>query len=120
MRLKPKYSALAEFDASHARRELHADDCIISYGYRTHPSTARGGWARATPEPDPDGVWFYVGAWDPEGPERHSQIDTQAGFSTYRFGRQHLTVLIKDCQKQPLRGALWKVLRRHGVEQLVY
>jgi hypothetical protein len=33
---------------------------------------------RGLPNPNPDGIWFHIGVWDPNDPaEANSQINTQ-------------------------------------------
>lgn len=76
--LKPRYPQLSAFDANGVI--VGHGECWINYAYRTHRATHRGGWMAQVPNPDPDGVWFHIAIWDPEGPGRMSQINTQPGY----------------------------------------
>ena len=69
--LKDRYPQLADFDVD---KHCQPDDLKISYGYRTHDPEHRGGWTAAVPNPDPDGIWFYIDFHDPKSMR---QIHTQ-------------------------------------------
>jgi hypothetical protein len=112
--LKPKHPQLAEFDA--ARISVQAGVCIITYAFRTHQATRPGGWTAQVPNPDPDGLWFHVGLWDPNGQERYSQINTQPGSGSFTFGDNNATVLILDGKRAgAFPTELVSLLRRHGM-----
>jgi len=115
--LKPRFGQLAAFEPTAVR--AGAGECSLEHAYHTHPSTRRGGWAAQVPEPDPDGIWFHVGVWDPKGPARLAQINTQPGFSVYALGDENVTVLmLTGAKSEALSRALWVLLRRHGVKEL--
>lgn len=116
--LKRKYPQLAAFDpASVTSRD---GECSLNYAYRTHRSTRRGGWAAQVPNPDPDGVWFHVGIWDPRGGARNDQINTQAGYSVFTFGDDRITFLVLAGEKTgTLHSALRRLLVKHGLGELV-
>ena len=89
--LKARYAQLSAFDEQNIGSR--PGECSLDYAYHTHPSTRRGGWAAQVPNPDPDGVWFHIAIWDPEGPARSEQLNTQAGFSVFALGDKRITVL---------------------------
>ncbi|HET9952855.1 MAG TPA: hypothetical protein VFQ61_00045 [Polyangiaceae bacterium] len=116
--LKPNYPQLAAFDPGNVI--AGNGECTISYAYRTHRSTRRGGWVAQVPNPDPDGVWFHIGIWDPQGPGRNSQINTQPGFSVYRLAEDNVTFLaLEGAKVKPLRPELRRVLERRGMGEMV-
>lgn len=89
-RLKSAYPQLAGFNrATH----LHLDKQSISYGYHTHRSKRRGGWTAAVPNPNPDGIWFYIDVHDPASTR---QIHTQPVVERLFFEDQHVTFLILE------------------------
>ena len=116
--LKPSYAQLFAFDEKNII--AGRGECSIDYAYRTHPSTHRGGWVAQVPNPDPDGVWFHIAIWDPEGPARLAQINTQPGFSVFARGDRNMTVLILDgASDGALDSELRRLLRRHGLGKLL-
>ena len=65
-------------------------------------------------------VWFHIGIWDPRGPARTSQINTQPGFSVYAFGEDHVTFLILEGNNvRSLHSSLRRVLEKHGMGAMV-
>jgi hypothetical protein len=117
--LRPKYPQLAAFDPESVI--ARDGECLINYAYRTHRSTRRGGWVAQVPNPDPDGVWFHVGIWDPRGLARNDQINMQAGYSVFTFGDDRITFLILEGEKaRALRPALQRLLVKHGLGELVH
>lgn len=112
--LKPRYPQLAEFDAASVITQ--PGECIVSYAHRTHPSTQRGGWVAQVPNPDPDGIWFHIGIWDPRGPARAAQINMQPGFSVFTFGEDRVTFLtLEGSRVKSLLPDLRRLLLRHGM-----
>ena len=91
-------------------------NCTVSYSYRTHNPTQGAGWAAAVPEPDPDGVWFHIGVWDPSSPEASSQINTQPALPNWWIGGRRVTFLILEgTQVPPVASALVAILKRQGM-----
>lgn len=93
--------------------------CKILHDYRTHPPERRGGWAATVPNPDPDGVWMYVGLWDPtDESEATAQIHTQPATPTWWIGERRVTFLILEgAETRPCAGAVLRVLERHGMRR---
>jgi hypothetical protein len=52
----------------------NAKGLTINYAYHTHKAKHRGGWTAGVPNPNDDGVWFYINFHDPHS---IAQIDTQ-------------------------------------------
>ncbi len=105
------YPQLAAFRAADHR------DCDFSYGFHTHAPTTRGGWSSAVPHPDPDGIWFYVGIYDPNGPDANSQIHMQPVVPNWWIGpRKVMFLILEGDQAKPAAGAIMKILERHGLE----
>jgi len=87
---------LADF---HASKALRADDLSISYAFRTHRPTHHGGWTSGVPEPDPDGLWFYI---DLHAPDSRSQIDTQPAVPTLDvLGRKLMMLVLEGSAGRP-------------------
>lgn len=107
--LRAQFPALVEYRGSTAQRR----DCYISYGWHTHPGHGAG-WAGGVPNPDPDGVWFYIGIYDPASPEAQDQINTQPVTPSWRLGSRKVTFLILEGQPG-LGAAILDVLSRHGM-----
>ncbi|MBM4386436.1 MAG: hypothetical protein FJ088_01780 [Deltaproteobacteria bacterium] len=108
--LKGEYPQLEDFSAA---ENLKAEEYKISYGYHTHEPEGRGGWASAVPNPDDDGVWFYI---DFHSPDSTAQIHTQPAGFPYCIGGMKLSFLsLEGAKTKPLAGAIWEILRKHGV-----
>ena len=98
-------------------RAVDQRDCAISYGYKTHRATTRGGWSSGVPHPDPEGIWFYIGIYDPNGPDAQSQIHMQPVVPNWWIGSRKVMFLILEGDKAtPAAGAIMKVLERHGLQ----
>lgn len=105
-----QYPQLANYRAVDQR------ECAIHYEHKTHEPTARGGWSAAVPAPDPDGIWFYIGIYDPDGPEASAQIHTQPAVPSWWLGERKVMFLILEGDKTtPAAGAIMKILERHGL-----
>lgn len=107
--LKDSHSQLQNFSvAEHVKTDKHQ----ISYGYRTHTSTGRGGWTSAVPNPDEDGIWFYIDFHDPAST---LQIHTQPPVIPYCVGAMRLSFLSLEGPKtKSVEGAIWNILKKHG------
>lgn len=114
--LKPRFPSLADFRASSAIRK---EDCQLGYTYRCHPSTARGGWTAGVPEPDPDGVWFYLSLWDErDDRERMAQINTQPMMRPKEMlGERRVTFLaLEGAKGKGVGGEIRKILAKRGMK----
>jgi len=108
--LKPRFPQLAEFAA---KEHCDIDRLAISYGFKTHRSTRRGGWTAAVPNPDKDGVWFYI---DFHEPDSMAQIHTQPVVPRRFFQSKKVMFLILEGEEtENLAGALDGILRDRGV-----
>jgi hypothetical protein len=108
-RLKDSYPQLKDFSVA---ENLKADKHRISYGYHTHKPTGRGGWTPSVPNPDEDGMWFYIDFHD-----RAStlQIHTQPVAVPYCVGAMRLSFLsLEGTKTKSVEGAIWNILKKHG------
>src|SRR3989344_3221744 len=55
-------------------KHVQLKDLKICYDYKTHKATHAGGWTAGVPNPDDDGIWFYIDFHDPQST---AQIHTQ-------------------------------------------
>jgi hypothetical protein len=96
-------------------RAVDQEDCHVSYKHKTHRSTARGGWSAGVPHPDDDGIFLYIGIWDPNGSDMR-QIDTQPFTGDRWIGDRRVTYLILEGKKvTSADAAITKILERHGM-----
>jgi len=106
---KPDFPQLREFSA---REHCDRDELVIRYAFHTHRGSG-GGWSGAVPNPDPDGVWFYIDFHDPASPR---QIHTQPARQRRTLRRWAVMLLVLDgTDVPPLAPALDAILREHGV-----
>ena len=110
-KLTKQYAQLANY------RAVDQKDCRIRYEHRVGAAQGRGGWSAATPHPEPDGIWLYIGIYDPNGPHAHDQIHTQPATPGWWIGSRKVMFLIKEGDKTTKAGgAIFKILERHGLE----
>ena len=109
---KGAYPQLAGFSA---KEHFDRQELVISYGYKTHRSKRRGGWASGVPNPDPDGVWFYVDFHDPDS---QAQIHTQPWVEDLRYRDKKVMVLILEGSRtKSFALKLHQILLQHGVRR---
>lgn len=110
--IRGTYPQLAGFEAT-------ATDCTITYAHHTHRATHVGGWAAGVPNPDPDGVWFYMGVWDPADPvQAMAQINTQPLTPERWIGKRRVTYLILEGEQTTRVGdELLAILKHHEMTE---
>src|SRR5215831_8625236 len=81
-KLKNEFPQLKEFSLA---ANFSAENLIIDYAYHTHQSHVPGGWRAHVPEPDDDGIWFYI---DFHEPNSQAQIHTQPETFPYFLGEK--------------------------------
>lgn len=111
--LKQTHPQLKEFSR---QRNLNARTLSISYAYRTHEPRRAGGWTAGVPNPEEDGIWFYI---DFHHPASTAQIHTQPMSVAPQFlGNMRVSFLILEGAKTAsVYGPIWQVLRKHGVTE---
>ena len=110
-KLTRQYPQLTNF------RAVDQKDCTIRYEYKTHRPTTRGGWSSGVPHPDADGIWFYIGIYDPNGPDAQSQIHTQPVVPNWWIGsRKVMYLILEGTQTKSASATIAKILERHGMQ----
>ncbi len=95
------------------REHCDPERLSISYGYHTHQPQRVGGWSSAVPNPDDDGVWFYIDFHDPDS---MAQIHTQPGVTERRYRDKRVMFLILEGESsKSLFGALEEILKNRGI-----
>ncbi len=108
--LKRSYRQLEDFSIS---ENLKVDEYKTSYGYHTHQPERRGGWTSGVPNPDEDGIWFYI---DFHSPSSTAQIHTQPVTLPYCIGDMRVSWLsLEGAKARPVGGVIEAILRKHGV-----
>jgi hypothetical protein len=109
--LRHQYSQLIEFSVT---KSTEPDRLVIEYSYRTHAAVHHGGWTSHVPNPDDNGIWFYI---DLHEPDSIAQIDTQPAQVPIQncVGKKRVTFLILEGRStKPIAGRIAKILTRHG------
>ncbi len=108
--LKETYPQLKAFSPD---KHVVIENLMIDYSYHTHEPERTGGWTSGVPNPDPDGVWFYIDLHD-----KHSmaQIHTQPITETsYTYGDKSICFLILEgSETKSVSGELASILKRNG------
>ncbi len=109
-KLQDSYPQLVDFSSE---EHLSTEHLKIDYGHKTHRSTRRGGWTAGVPNPDADGIWFYIDIHDPSST---AQIHTQPAVERLYLRDKLVMLLILEGDKtEKLVSALRDILTRHGV-----
>src|SRR5687768_14121637 len=109
--LRGEYPQLEAFSAA---SNMDARDLRIDYAHRTHQPTHAGGRTAGIPNPDDDGLWFHL---DFHEPTSSAQIHTQPMTGPPQcLGDKRVSFLILEgANTKSVSGAIWQILRRHGV-----
>jgi hypothetical protein len=87
----------------------------LDYGYRTHQAQHRGGWTSEVPNPDDDGIWFYI---DFHEPDSQAQIHTQPVVAKLCLADKRVSLLILEGKStKSVAGRIGNILRSHGVKE---
>ena len=112
--LKSSFPQLREFSVA---KNVHVDKLKIVYEYKTHDAKHRGGWSAGVPNPDRDGVWFYI---DIHEATSERQIHTQPDTIPICLEQKRVSFLVKEGdQTKPVREAIWNILKSHSVERCI-
>lgn len=108
--LKSSYPQLKAFSVTN-----HVDlpQLRVTYEFTTHAPLRQGGWTSGVPNPNRDGIWFFLDFHDPRS---DAQIHTQPITSEAYFGDKAVSFLILEgAETRSIQGAVWKILMAHGV-----
>ncbi len=110
-RLGDTYPQLKAFSVTN---HLEMSELRISYAFNTHKPHREGGWTSGVPNPDKDGIWFYIDFHDPKS---KTEIHTQpATLRRQFFADKAVTFLILEGpETKSVEGEIWKILYHHGV-----
>ena len=99
-------------DFSHAR-EFDPEKLSLSFSYHTHKAKHLGGWTAGVPNPDDDGVWFYIDFHDPSST---AQIHTQTDTISRCLGSKRVSFLILEGKNtKAVTGRINSILNKHGL-----
>lgn len=105
------FSVRKHFDSSLKRQPVPA----IVYSFHTHAARHAGGWTAGVPNPDDDGVWFYIDLHDPDST---AQIHTQPVTMSLCLGDKRVSFLILEgAGTKSLDPVIREILRKHGVHE---
>ncbi|MEW6732830.1 MAG: hypothetical protein AB1489_16010 [Acidobacteriota bacterium] len=109
--LKDKFPQLEKFSP---RENANPEHLVITYAYHTHEAERRGGWTSGVPNPDDDGIWFYI---DFHAPDSQAQIHTQPVTTKICLEEKRVSFLILEGKKtKSLYGEIWSILKSHGAK----
>jgi hypothetical protein len=86
----------------------------IDYGYHTHRAKQAGGWTSGVPNPNDDGVWFWIDVHDAD---TRAQIDTQpmTGAALCLDDKRVQFLILEGKKTKSVGGRIWAILKDHGV-----
>ena len=113
-KLKEAYAQLKEFSID---EHADIDKLKIDYSFHTHVSEHTGGWTSGVPNPDPDGIWFYIDLHDEDST---AQIHTQPITGTsLQVGNKRLCFLISEGKTtKSVSGKIASILERNGAKSV--
>jgi len=113
-KLKETYPQLKEFSID---KHTDIENLKMSYNYHTHKSKRSGGWTSVVPNPDSDGIWFYIDLHDKDST---AQIHTQPMTGTFlRVGNKSVCFLILEGPTtKSVAGEISSILERNGAKSL--
>ena len=111
-KLKTGFPQLRDFSAA---THLHAEPPSISYAFHTHAPARTGGWTSGVPNPDPDGVWFYI---DLHNPSSNVEVHTQPVTTSLCLGESRVSFLLLEGRDTlSLYGPISSALAKQGVRE---
>jgi hypothetical protein len=112
-KLKTSFPQLRDFSA---RTDFNPSVPAITYSFHTHAAEKTGGWTSGVPNPDDDGVWFYIDLHDPKSTlEIHTQPMVTAPMC---LGDRRVSYLSLEGRRTKSIGvAIWKILRKYGAHE---
>jgi hypothetical protein len=112
IKLKEMYPQLKEFSIN---KNVDIENLKIDYNYHTHKSEHTVGWTSGVPNPDTDGIWFYIDLHDKDST---AQIHTQPITGTsFQFGNRSICFLILEgVRTKSVSGKIISILKRNGAK----
>jgi hypothetical protein len=108
---KKDFPQLKEFSPS---KNTALQNLSIEYSYHTHPARHRGGWTSGVPNPDDDGVWFYIDFHDSDSA---AQLHTQPVVRKMCLGKKIAFLLILQGKNtKSLKDTIWEILEKYGAK----
>jgi len=106
--LKMEYPQLAEF---YAAKYINLEQCYIEYSYHTHPAANKGGWAGKVPNPNDDGIWFFIDFHDPASDR---QIHRQPLVSTVALAGDQVAfmLMLEGRATRKIEGKIWSIIKQ--------
>ena len=114
-KLKSDFPQLRDFSVRKHFKSSQRPVPAIVYSFHTHAPKPTGGWTAGVPNPDRDGVWFYIDLHDPDST---AQIHTQPETMSICLGDKRVSFLsLEGAGTKSLDPAIREILRKHGVHQ---
>jgi hypothetical protein len=112
IKLKKTHPQLKEFSID---KNADIENLKVDYSYHTHRSERTGGWTSGVPNPDEDGIWFYI---DLHNKDSTAQIHTQPMTGTsLQFGKKRVCFLIlQGAATKSVSGKIRSILKANGAK----
>jgi hypothetical protein len=108
--LKAGFPQLRDFSLT---QSVDLVNFVITYSFHTHRPEPRGGWTSGVPNPDADGIWFYIDFHDPAS---QAQIHTQPVVATVIAigGKTAFMLDLEGAKTKPAAGRIWAIVKQHA------
>lgn len=109
-KLKKSYPQLERFSVE---KNTDIENLKIQYNYHTHAAERSTGWISGVPNPDSDGIWFYI---DLHAPDSTAQIHTQPiTGKSIQFGNKIVCFLILEgASTRSVERKIIAILEKNG------
>jgi hypothetical protein len=109
--LKKEFPQLTEFSPI---KNADLKNLRILYEFRTHQAQHRAGWTSGVPNPNDDGVWFYIDFHDHNST---AQIHTQPMAQKMCLGNKiALLLILEGKHTRKIANAILRILENNGVK----
>jgi len=110
--LKRDFPQLRDFSVA---KNLSENELRIEYEYHTHKAERIGGWTSGVPNPDDDGIWFFIDFHDANST---AQIHTQPASLPICIGDKRVTFLsLEGTRTKSVAGKIFRILETHGAKK---
>ncbi|MBU3914577.1 hypothetical protein KKA14_03500 [bacterium] len=113
-KLKEMYPQLKEFSIN---KNVDIENLKIDFSYHTNKSEHTGGWTSGVPNPNSDGIWFYIDLHDKNSTAQiHTQPITGASL---KFGNRRICFLILEgAATKSVSDKIISILKRNGAKTI--
>ncbi len=112
--LKETYPQLKEFSI---KKHADIENLKIDYSYNTHKSERSGGWTSGVPNPNPDGIWFYIDLHDKDSTAQ-IHLQPMTGTSLQFSNKSICFLILEGTATKSVSNKILSILERNGAKSV--